>query len=329
MRPMKILVTGAAGNIGCGLMRHLEEQGYYVVGVDNFRNGRLENLNGIKSAVIVGDIEDENFVNTYLTESWDVIIHLAAISSLPDCETNKADCLRINVVGVSNILELARKNEAYLIHASTSAVYENTNSLNFHEDLSVNPTLYYALSKKMAEDLIKAYTENYGVKVGVLRFFNVFGPDGDHTRPNPPLVNFLVREFKREISPVLSGDGSQVRDFIHVDDIRNMIEVCIEKQPSDVFNVCTGITCSVNQIGEWVREALETDLPLAHKDAAELWDRYPSLFEGSYPLNKEIVAKETTRYSKGVYDKAKTELGWEPNLDIEGLVKRVAREIVI
>lgn len=329
MRPKKILVTGAAGNIGCGLMRHLEDQGYEVVGVDNFRNGRLENINGVRSKVIVGDIEDENFVNTYLMEAWDVIIHLAAISSLPDCETNKADCLRINVVGVSNMLELARHSEAYLIHASTSAVYENTNSLNFHEDLEINPTLYYALSKKMAEDLINAYTENYGIKVGVLRFFNVFGPEGDHTRPNPPLVNFLVREFKRGNSPVLSGDGSQVRDFIHVDDIRNMIEVCIQKQPNDVFNVCTGITCSVNQIGEWVREALETDLPLDHKDAQELWDRYPNLFEGAYPLNKEIVAKETTRYSKGVYDKAKKELGWEPNLDIEGLVKKVAKEIVI
>lgn len=326
---MKILVTGAAGNIGCGLCSHLVEQGHEVVGVDNLRNGRLENLDGFKGKIIIGDVDDENFVNTTLMEAWDVIIHLAAISSLPDCETNKAECLRINVVAVSNMLELSRHTGAYLIHASTSAVYENTNSLNFHEDLDINPTLYYALSKKMAEDLINAYTENYGIKVGVLRFFNVFGPDGDHTRPNPPLVNFLVREFKKETSPVLSGDGSQVRDFIHVDDIRRMIEVCIEKQPSDVFNVCTGITCSVNQIGEWVREALETDLPLAHKDAAELWDRYPSLFEGSYPLNKEIVAKETTRYSKGVYDKAKTELGWEPNLDIEGLVKKVAKEIVI
>ena len=108
-----------------------------------------------------------------------------------------------------------------------------------------------------------------------------------------------------------------------------MIEVCIEKQPSDVFNVCTGVTFSVNQIGEWVREALETDLPLAHKDAQDLWDRYPNLFEGPHSLNKEIVAKETTRYSKGIYYKAKEQLGWEPNLDIEGLVKKVAKEIVI
>tara|TARA_Y100000389_G_scaffold150805_1_gene150416 strand:- start:1914 stop:2894 length:981 start_codon:yes stop_codon:yes gene_type:complete len=326
---MKILVTGAAGNIGCGLCHHLEEQGHEVVATDNFRNGYLKNLDGFKGKVIIGDIEDENFVNTNLMESWNVIIHLSAISSLPDCETNKAQCLRINVIGVSNMLELARHTDAYLIHASTSAVYENTISSNFSEDLEINPTLYYALSKKMSEDLINAYTENYGIRVGVLRFFNVFGPDGDHTRPNPPLINFLVREFTKGYSPVLSGDGSQVRDFIHVDDVRNMIEICIEKQPSDVFNVCTGVTCSVNQIGEWVRESLETDLPLAHKDAQDLWDCYPHLFEGPHPLKKEIVAKETTRYSKGIYHKSKEQLGWEPNLDIKGLVKKVAKEIVI
>ena len=325
---MKVLVTGAGGNIGCGLCRHLEEQGHEVVATDNFRNGYLKNLNGFGGTVVTGDISDETFVDTF-SKDFDVIIHLAAISSLPDCETNKADCLRINVVAVSNVLELARKSDAYLIHASTSAVYENTNSRNFREDLDINPTLYYALSKKMAEDLINAYTENYGIKVGRLRFFNVFGPDGDHTRPNPPLVNFLVREFKKGVSPVLSGDGTQVRDFIHVDDIRNMIEVCMLKQPNDVFNVCTGITCSVNQIGEWVRESLGTELPLAHKEAQELWDRYPDLFDGPNPLNKEIVAKETTRFSKGIYDKAKDKLGWKPNLNIEGLVKKVALEIEI
>lgn len=326
---MKILVTGAAGNIGCGLCSHLEQQGHEVVATDNLRNGHVENLDGFCGQLIVGNIEDENFVLKHLDEHWDVIIHLAAISSLPDCETNKADCLRINVVAVSNMLELARRTGAYLIHASTSAVYENTNSLNFHEDLDINPTLYYALSKKMAEDLINAYTENYGTKVGILRFFNVFGPDGDHKRDHPPLINFLVREFKQGKSPVLSGDGTQTRDFIHVDDIRRMIETCIEQQPSDVFNVCTGTTYSVNQLGEWVRESLETDLPLEYKDAAALWDKYPHLFEGSHPLDKEIVAKETTRYSRGTYDKAKKQLEWEPSLDIEGLVKKVAKEIVI
>jgi len=68
-------------------------------------------------------------------------------------------------------------------------------------------------------------------------------------------------------------------------------------------------------------------LGLSHKPAQELWSRYPAMFDGEYPLNKEVVAKETTRYSKGSYQKAKEILGWEPNTDIESLVKKVALQL--
>tara|TARA_B100000427_G_scaffold274157_1_gene242187 strand:+ start:252 stop:476 length:225 start_codon:yes stop_codon:yes gene_type:complete len=69
------------------------------------------------------------------------------------------------------------------------------------------------------------------------------------------------------------------------------------------------------------------DIGLDHKPAGELWDTYPDLFEGKYGLNKDIVAKETTRYSKGSYQKAKDILGWEPRTDIENLVKEVTLRI--
>jgi UDP-glucose 4-epimerase len=180
----------------------------------------------------------------------------------------------------------------------------------------------------MCEDLIESYREHYGSKVTILRFFNVFGPDGDQTRPNPPLLNFVYRELTKGKAPVLSGDGEQVRDFICIDDVVSMLDLCLEKQPNDVFNVCTGKAVSVNQISNWVAEALgKEDIGLDHKPAGELWDRYPDLFQGEYGLDKNIVAKETTRYSKGSYQKAKDLLGWEPNTDIESEVKRVTLQI--
>ena len=102
----------------------------------------------------------------------------------------------------------------------------------------------------------------------------------------------------------------------------------MRKQPNDVFNVCTGKAISVNQIAQWVAEAMGKEhIGLKHKPAGELWDRYPEMFKGKYPLNKDIVAKETTRYSKGSYQKAKDLLGWEPNTDIESLVKKVTLQI--
>ena len=64
-----------------------------------------------------------------------------------------------------------------------------------------------------------------------------------------------------------------------------------------------------------------------YQEASKLWDTYPDLFSGNYPLDKEIVAKETTKYSKGSYQKANELLGWEPNIDLETLIKKVALEM--
>jgi len=328
---MKILVTGAAGQIGSGLAKLLIEKGHKLTLCDNLRNGYINNLK-VDEEIIAPfykvDIATEE-LSDWCGDQYDVIIHLAAITSLPDCESNPLETLRINVSGTANVLEFARRyNVPHVIFASTSAVYENTDAEVFTEDLEVNPRLYYSLSKKMAEEVVQSYQENYGLKVTTLRFFNVFGPDGDQTRPNPPLLNFVVRELKKGVAPVLSGDGEQVRDFIWVNDVVSMLELCLEKQPNDVFNVCTGVTVSVNQVATWVAEALGMEhLGLSHKPAQELWSRYPAMFDGEYPLNKEVVAKETTRYSKGSYQKAKEVLGWEPNTDIESLVKKVALQL--
>jgi UDP-glucose 4-epimerase len=303
---MKILITGAAGQIGSGLAKLLIEKGHKLTLCDNLRNGYINNLK-VDEEIIAPfykvDIATEE-LSDWCGDQYDAIIHLAAITSLPDCESNPLETLRINVSGTANVLEFARRyNVPHVIFASTSAVYENTDAEVFTEDLEVNPRLYYSLSKKMAEEVVQSYQENYGLKVTTLRFFNVFGPDGDQTRPNPPLLNFVVRELKKGVAPVLSGDGEQVRDFI-------------------------GVTVSVNQVATWVAEALGMEhLGLCHKPAQELWSRYPAMFDGEYPLNKEIVAKETTRYSKGSYQKAKEVLGWEPNTDIESLVKKVALQL--
>ena len=69
------------------------------------------------------------------------------------------------------------------------------------------------------------------------------------------------------------------------------------------------------------------DIGLDHKPASELWDRYPEMFQGAYPLDKSLVAKETTRYSKGSFEKAERILGWRPHTDMESLVKKVTLEI--
>lgn len=329
---MKILLTGAAGGIGSTLGYYLSLKGHDLTLIDNLRNGYLKNLfiNGKQFGQFYKlDICDYNILNL-LDDDYDCIIHLAAITALPDCETNAVDTVNINVAGTVNILECARKwGVPHVIFASTSAVYENNEEQIFTEDLEINPRLWYSLSKKMAEEVCESYRTNYGMKITTLRFFNVFGPRQDIHRKNPPLLNYLVREIEQGNVPILHSNGEQKRDYVHVDDVVKLIDKCLDKKPNDTFNVCTGSLLSVNEIVSYVCEVFNTNIEPTYRDATKLWDTYPELFDGYYSLKKEIVAKETNKYSKGSYQKAKRLLDWEPNTDLKYLIKQVAIEIVL
>jgi len=329
---MRILLTGAAGGIGSTLGYYLFKKGHQLTLVDNLRNGYEENL--LIDGKPFGDFYNQDIRDPQLVDKlidlYDCIIHLAAITALPDCESNVSDTIHTNVAGTANIMECARRwNVPHVIFASTSAIYENNKEQIFTENLNVDPRLWYSLSKKMAEEVCESYRINYGMSITTLRFFNVFGPRQDIHRKNPPLLNYLVREIKQGKQPILHSTGEQARDYIHVDDVVKLIDICLEKKPDDTFNVCSGSLLSVNQIVKYVSEILNSSITPIYREASKLWDNYPDLFSGNYPLDKEIVAKETNKYSKGSYQKAKELLGWEPNTDLETLIKKVTMEMKI
>lgn len=323
---MKILLTGAAGGIGSTLGHYLFAKNHELTLVDNLRNGYIENL-------IINNQKFGNFIKIDICNSelsnvligkYDCIIHLAAITSLPDCEMNSMEAININVAGTVNILECARRwNVPHIIFSSTSAVYENNKEEVFTEDLDVNPTLFYSLSKKMAEDICNSYRNNYGMNITTLRFFNVFGPRQDINRKNPPLINYIVKELKNGSIPILHSNGTQKRDYIHVDDVVRLVDICLDKKPNDTFNVCTNTLISVNEILDCICEIFGSNIKPIYRDSSKLWDTYPELFKANYPLSKEIVSKETNKYSRGSYDKAKYLLDWTPNTDIKKLIKEI------
>ena len=324
---MKILLTGAAGGIGSTLGYYLFKKGHQLTLIDNLRNGYLENLT--INGETFGEFHNLDIFNDDLIPGeYDCIIHLAAITALPDCETNPVETINVNVAGVMKVLECARKwNIPHVIFSSTSAVYENNKEEVFTEDLDINPRLWYSLSKKMAEEICESYRVNYGMNITTLRLFNVFGPRQDIHRKHPPLINYMVREIKNGNSPMLHSDGEQRRDYIHVDDVVKIVDLCLKDKPNETFNVCTGVLLSVNEIVDCVIESLNSDIKPKYREASKLWDAYPQLFSEPNPLNKGIVSKETNKYSKGSYQKAKEILGWEPNTDTKSLIKQVVMEI--
>jgi UDP-glucose 4-epimerase len=325
---MNILITGAAGGIGSTLAYSLHRKNHNLVLVDNLRNGYEKNLtinNNIFGCFLKQDIRNIDSIDN--TIKFDAVIHLAAITSLPDCENNVEETISINVQGTAAVLEFCRKrNIPYVFFASTSAVYEQNKEKILFEDQLISPRLWYSLSKKMSEELCESYRRNYNMVITTARFFNVFGPKQDIHRKNPPLLNYITTELKNNRSPILHSNGYQKRDYIHIDDVISFVELCLNKQPNYIINVCSGKSISVVDIAHTIKNALNSNIELIFRDASMLWNTYPSLFEGPYPLSKEIVINETNKTSIGS-NKVAMDLGWMPNTNLFDLIAKTALEI--
>jgi UDP-glucose 4-epimerase len=337
---MKILITGAAGGIGSTLCQDLNSLGHQLILVDNLRNGYLENLEQggqIPGKFFKLDINSEEFYILVEKESPDVVVHLAAITSLPDCEVNYKECIRINVEGTAAVLGASRRSGVRkVIFASTSAVYENTNyssEKGFSEEDQISPRLFYSLSKKMAEEICQSFSINYGMDITILRFFNVFGPRQDIHRTSPPLINYVVREFKRGNIPILHSDGNQSRDYVFSEDVSDLIQKCIltDLEGQKIFNVSTNKTISVREIVKSVKDSIPqaSSIEEEFRESHQLWDNYPSLYSGKYPLKKEIVSKETNKSSLGDNSLVKKTFNWNPRVNILELIKKVVLDIKI
>lgn len=324
---MRVLVTGAAGGIGSSLAIHLHKKEYELILVDNLRNGYLQNIpEYLIDRFYHLDINSPEFENLVKQTKPEIIIHLAAITALPDCETNINECLRTNVEGTSNVINVARLNSVKrIIFASTSAIYENNENVDgFREIQNTNPTLFYSLSKKMAEEICESFRKNYNMDILILRLFNVYGPRQDIYRKSPPLINYIVREFKNNRIPILHSNGQQSRDYVHIDDVCKAFENSISKKTSEnyIFNICSGKTLSVNDIVSVIRNSLKefNNREVKYRESTKLWDQYPSLFESEFPLSKERISKETNKHSLGDNSLFEKDFGWKISSNHEDLI---------
>ncbi len=330
---MNILITGGAGGIGSTLGYNLYTKcGHKIIIVDNLYSGNKNNLvinDTIFSRFYTADIRDTNkLIDIIQEQNIECIIHMAAITELGDCEENKVECISVNVLGTTSVLEAARiTGVRKVIFASTSAVYENSLEgfkLPYVEYDVLKPTLFYSLSKKMAEEVCNSYIKNYNMNINVLRYFNVFGPRQDIYRRSPPLLNYLVKEYINNRIPILYSDGNQQRDYVHINDVCEITALCISA-PSGTLNVCSGKVVSVRDIVKAVQIALNTSVEPIYKPAEERWNTY-KLFSSEYPLRKDVVFKETNKFALGSVKKLKDVMEYIPSTDIQTLMIDTAKE---
>ena len=320
---MNILITGGAGFIGSQIGWRMRQLGHTVTVLDNMSYGKDDNLKvdgeWVFDRFIRDDIRSPRFLQH--CDGVDVVVHLAAIAPLPDCQLNPVVAYDNNVIGTLNVLNSCRQaNVQKVIFSSTSAIYENCQNYPLVEDnLENEPNLIYSMSKRASEMICSSYVDNYNMDIATLRFFNVYGPHQDFKRKQPPLMGYITKCLIENTEPTFFSDGHQKRDYVYVDDIINMVELILLRNDiaGETFNVCTNAAYSVRDIYEIYQTAFGKKLSPNFNDSTKFWDKYPQLFEGQHPLSKERLIKEVDKYSLGTYNKAKEVLGWEPQTSLE------------
>ncbi len=331
---MKILITGAAGFIGSQLAHRLWKNGDDLVLIDNFSFGHEDNLtfddHDFRKEVIRMDIRDKDGIKS-LMEKGDVdyIYNIAGIAPLPDCQLNPTEAIDVNLNGFVNLLENGRRyGVRKVIQASTNAMYENETAFPTREDSFKVPTLIYPNTKYCAERFAQSFCDTYGMSVTCLRFANVYGPHVDCLRKQPPFVAYMVRELFYGRTPVFHSNGEQRRDYIYVDDLIDLAIAVQKSQGFDAVNVSSNTNYSVNEMYELAEDIMGRHIKAEYADDAHYWEKYPELYEGKYPIKKEILNHEINKYSLCDNAYALRKYGWQPKVSMrEGLTRLIDAEV--
>jgi len=296
----RVVVTGVAGFVGSNLAKHLLQNGYSVVGLDNLSTGTPENVDH-RVEFHEADICAREIYPLF--EGAEAVFHLAAKTSLVDCLNSPLEAATMNVVGTLNVLEAARKSKVRkFIYADTSAEYEGIFDFPTTED-RVRPIGVYAASKHGGATFCESYRNLYDMRVSVVRYFNVYGPAQDWRRVIPPVMSSFIIRMLRGERPIIYGTGEKRRDFIYVDDVNDLHLIILEDDRSAgrILNVGSGINFSVYEIYGLVEEILKTGLQ--------------PLYKPDLPGEAQVTLSDLT---------AAKSLGWKPKVDIrEGLRRTV------
>lgn len=240
---MKYLITGGAGFIGSHIARTLLQNGKQVRILDNFSSGKRENLQGLDVELIEGDLRDLNAVEKAV-KGIDIIFHEAAFVSVPESMEKPQECLDVNVSGTSQLFESARKSGVKrVVFASSAAVYGDSEAYPLSEDTPLKQLSPYAVSKRVDELYGELFTNQFGLDVVALRYFNVYGPRQRPDSMYAAAVPIFIRRILDSKPITVYGDGGQTRDLVNVKDVvqANILASKHPNAPGKIFNVCTGV----------------------------------------------------------------------------------------
>ena len=302
---MRILVTGAAGFLGSHFAEKYLEAGHEILALDNFYTGKRENISHLQDNPRFETLRHD--ITQPLIVEVDAIANFACPASPIQYQRYPVQTIKTSVVGMTNMLGLAKRLHIKILQASTSEVYGDPSVSPQREDYwgNVNPIgtrACYDEGKRVAETLMFDYNRQYGVDIKVARIFNTYGPrmaidDGR------VVTNFVAQALRGEPLTIY-GDGSQTRSFCYVDDLVKGLSALFDspKEVNGPINIGNPKEFTILQLAEIVKKLTNSSSEII-----------------SHPL-----PSDDPKQRKPDISKAREILGWNPEVELEeGLIKTI------
>ena len=301
---MKYAVTGGAGFIGSHLVKNLVERGNEVIVIDNLNTGKKENIEKISKKIDFFEIDIRDFSAVEdILKNIDGVFHEAALASVQDSFRIPDEFFEVNVNGTENIFKIGKKLGIKIVYASSSSIYGNPIRIPIKESDGKNPFNPYAKTKLEGDKLAEKYAKN-GLKVIGLRYFNVFGPR--QSKEYAGVIKLFLERIQQGLSPLINGDGLQVRDFVYVDDVVNANILAMESNiDGEFFNIGTNSTISVLDLANIIIKFSGLKLKPIHQPAV--------------PGDVKATQADIT--------KAKMMLKWKPTTDLKDWLKSAVLDV--
>ena len=250
---MNILVTGGAGFIGSHLVEQLLKKKHKISVIDNLSTGRIENLQNFKDRIKFYrfDLSKKGKWEKILKKT-DVVFHLAALADIVPSIQNPDKYFNANVVATKNLVESCIKNKVKkIIYSASSSCYGIPKKYPTPENETIDPKYPYALTKRIAEEILLHYGNIYKIKITSLRLFNVYGTRSRTSGTYGAMFGVFLKQKLANSPLTVVGNGNQTRDFTYVTDVANAFIQCIKyKGKKKIFNIGTGKPVSINKIVE-------------------------------------------------------------------------------
>ena len=265
---MKVLVTGGAGFIGSNLVALLVQKGVTVRVLDSLVSGKRERIpTGVQ--FIKGDIRDLEDIKSAL-DGITHVVHLAALVSVSESMKDPGSTYDVNVIGAENVLQATRGTGVKrFVYATSAAVYGDDPSLPKKESSPLSPQSPYALSKVMNELQADMYERIFGLSTVGLRFFNVYGKGQSGNHPYASVIPRWIERIKNKLPITIYGDGSQTRDFVHINDVVGAIYSALLSDATGVYNIASGEETPLNDLRKIIEGAYPKPIEVKNEPARE------------------------------------------------------------